>query len=345
MPATTLNNRVDSSIRKRNTKNAVPKDFRPSLNKGLQEYRQNFIPPPAEILKKVRDAIPKHCFKRNVFISLSYVLRDLTMSAVLTFGAYHIDTTLAGINPWLPFLAWPIYWICQAVVCTGLWVLAHECGHRAFSNYQWVDYSVGYIIHSALLVPFYSWKITHAHHHKLTCHLDEDSVFVPYLRSELKLPPPQEGVTDGDDDHPLTDDIPIRNLGYMFVMLFLGWPGYLLMNSSGQPFKKWTSHFRPDAPIFEPQQYRSIVYSDIGVFLALAAVVYSSITFGFLEVAKFYLIPYLGVNFWLVFITYLQHTDEKVPHYREKGFIFARGALATVDRDYGILNHFFHHIA
>jgi len=54
--------------------------------------------------------------------------------------------------------------------------------------------------------------------------------------------------------------------------------------------------------------------------------------------------PYLWVNFWLVLITYLQHTDKKVPHYRGEEWNFVRGALCTVDRDYGIFNTMFHHI-
>jgi omega-6 fatty acid desaturase (delta-12 desaturase) len=34
-----------------------------------------------------------------------------------------------------------------------------------------------------------------------------------------------------------------------------------------------------------------------------------------------------------------------VPHYRGEEWTFLRGALSTIDRDYGILNHFHHHIA
>ncbi|KAJ3128158.1 Delta(12)-fatty-acid desaturase [Nowakowskiella sp. JEL0407] len=344
--ATLVNNSADSlKQRKKVVSKSKPADFDPVINATLKDYRKNYVPPPAELLKKVRDAIPKHCFQRNVFTSLSYVLRDFTMAAILFYGALHIDTTLNGISPYLPYVAWPLYWWAQGAVCTGMWVLAHECGHRAFSNYQWVDHTVGYILHSALLVPFYSWKITHAHHHKLTCHLDEDSVFVPWTRSELKLPASQPGVEDGDDDHPLTENLPLMHLKSIVIMLLFGWPAYLIANVSGQEFDKWTSHFRPDAPIFEPSQYRSVVSSDIGVILALGALTYFSTTFGLLTVVKYYVIPYLFVNFWLVLITYLQHTDERVPHYRKGQFNFVRGALATVDRDYGILNGFFHHIA
>lgn len=42
----------------------------------------------------------------------------------------------------------------------------------------------------------------------------------------------------------------------------------------------------------------------------------------------------------------LQHTHPKLPHYRDAEWDWLRGALATVDRDYGfVLNHLHHHIA
>jgi omega-6 fatty acid desaturase (delta-12 desaturase) len=47
-----------------------------------------------------------------------------------------------------------------------------------------------------------------------------------------------------------------------------------------------------------------------------------------------YGIPYLYVNHWLVFITYLQHTDPALPHYTAEKWTFARGALATIDRTF-----------
>lgn len=38
------------------------------------------------------------------------------------------------------------------------------------------------------------------------------------------------------------------------------------------------------------------------------------------------------VNHWLVLITFLQHTDPILPHYRPAEFTFPRGALSTLDR-------------
>ena len=46
-----------------------------------------------------------------------------------------------------------------------------------------------------------------------------------------------------------------------------------------------------------------------------------------------YFVPYLWVNHWIVLITFLQHTDPLLPHYRPAAFTFARGALSTLDRN------------
>ncbi|GJT37423.1 delta(12) fatty acid desaturase-like protein [Tanacetum coccineum] len=66
-----------------------------------------------------------------------------------------VETTLAdSIRIVAPlqasYLAWPVYWFCQASILTGLWVISHECGHHAFSEYQWIDDTVGFVLYSAL---------------------------------------------------------------------------------------------------------------------------------------------------------------------------------------------------
>ena len=58
----------------------------------------------------------------------------------------------------------------QGAVCTGVWVIAHECGHQSFSKWQNVNDAVGLVLHTALLVPYYSWYVT-------------QQVFVPILLS------------------------------------------------------------------------------------------------------------------------------------------------------------------
>jgi len=64
---------------------------------------------------------------------------------------------------------------------TGLWVIGHECGHGGFSESPLVNDTVGLAVHSALLVPYFSWKISHRRHHSNTNNMDRDEVFVPQV--------------------------------------------------------------------------------------------------------------------------------------------------------------------
>lgn len=131
-------------------------------------------------------------------------------------------------------------------------------------------------------------------------------------------------------------------------MLTVGWlPGYLVFNATG-PSKyrgQNANHFSPTAVFFKENEYWLIVQTDIAFFMAVALLVYCIFVFGFGNVAFFYLMPYLVTNYHLVLITYLQHTDVFMPHFRGKEWTWLRGALCTVDRSFGpVLDHTFHHI-
>lgn len=119
-----------------------------------------------------------------------------------------------------------------------------------------------------------------------------------------------------------------------FAQLF-GWPAYLFTNASGQAwYPTWTNHFDPKSLIFDARHRSDVLISDaflIGMFTLLT--LFGQKMGGFGEVVKYYGIPYLAVNHWLVMITYLQHTDPQLPHYRADQWNFVRGALCTIDRN------------
>eukprot|EP00879_Flechtneria_rotunda_P031806 GHRR01034790.1.p1 GENE.GHRR01034790.1~~GHRR01034790.1.p1 ORF type:complete len:103 (-),score=17.55 GHRR01034790.1:424-732(-) len=75
-----------------------------------------------------------------------------------------------------------------------------------------------------------------------------------------------------------------------------------------------------------------IVLSDFGLAAALYVLYMAAQTWGWFWLIKVYVVPYLFVNFWLVTITYLQHTHPNLPHYEDDEWDWLRGALATVDR-------------
>lgn len=307
--------------------------------------RQPTAPPPFT-LAEIRKAIPAHCFERSTVRSLLYVAYDVTVISLLFWASLqiqHVQVESALVSLILRGALWILYWVMQGCVMTGLWVLAHECGHGAFSDYTWVNDVVGWVCHSFVLVPYFSWKISHRRHHSNTNNVARDEVFVPPVGKKSEA---------AEHDHEHEHDMAawqikdtFKRAGMIWVMLFLGWPGYLLANLSGRPYNaKWVNHFMPSSPIFSEKERVFIVLSDLGVVLMLGVVLAFVKSYGFAWVACVYGAPYLIVNLFLVLITFLQHTDASLPHYSGEEWDWLRGALASIDRDYGILNYVFHHI-
>lgn len=293
------------------------------------------LPPPCFSVKELRDCIPQHCFERDNVTSLTYVAKDMLLAAAVAAVAYLCDTNLP-MGFWFRTLVfWPLYAFAQGSVLTGLWVLAHECGHRGFSASNLINDSVGLVLHSCLLVPYHSWRISHGTHHKNTGHMKKDSVFVPATRSEVQLHAVKHA----------TEDAPIVSFLKVMRMLVVGWPGYLLANFSGQDYGKRTNHFEPSSPIFSKKHRMDVLISDAALAFFLVALYRWAQATSWSTVFVYYFVPYLWVNFWLVSITFLQHTHAEIPHYREGEWNYVRGALTTIDRDVGIFNILHHHIA
>nr|XP_018898615.1 PREDICTED: delta(12)-fatty-acid desaturase FAD2-like [Bemisia tabaci]XP_018898616.1 PREDICTED: delta(12)-fatty-acid desaturase FAD2-like [Bemisia tabaci]WQH19958.1 delta12 fatty acid desaturase [Bemisia tabaci] len=302
--------------------NATPQKVGPDPLKRVPHTKPPFS------LSEIKKAIPPHCFNRSIVRSFSYVLYDLA----IIFGLYFVASTIIPTLPApLRYVAWPAYWIVQGCVMTGVWVLAHECGHHAFSDYQWLDDTVGFVLHSALLVPYFSWKYSHARHHSNTASLERDEVFVPKKK-------------DGISWYAKYLNNPPGRIICLVVTLTLGWPLYLAFNVSGRPYDRFANHFDPQSPIYSERKRNQIIMSDLGI-VAVSYIIYRAVmAYGLAHVMCIYGIPLLIVNGFLVSITFLQHTHPSLPHYDSSEWDWFRGALATVDRDYGILNHVFHHI-
>ncbi|KAG8624857.1 hypothetical protein KVT40_007924 [Elsinoe batatas] len=294
-------------------------------------------------LQQIRDAIPKDCFESSLPISLAYVARDLFYAGALIYLALQIQHI-----PSLPLrvAAWSIYAFFQGCVGTGIWILAHECGHGAFSRYQKVNSLVGWVLHSILLVPFFSWQITHARHHRNTGHIDRDPVFSPTKENELP--------EDHDHDaHDLWEDAPIVSTVQFLIHHITGFQLYLLTNvtagpKSGPPShggRPSGSHLNPYSDLFTPDQRYLIAMSTLGLILTLTGVYSATYVLPTSTVALLYFPPYMMVHFFIVAITYLHHTDPATPYYSSSTWNFTKGALSTVDRDFGFIGrHFMHDI-
>lgn len=294
---------------------------------------------PNYTMKEILKAIPDHCYERRLWESFYYVFRDIACIAV---SAYVANTCIPLLShPVLRGVAWAAYAVVQGLFGTGIWVLAHECGHQAFSDYGWVNDLTGWVLHSFLLVPYFSWKYTHGKHHKATGHLTRDTVFVPPTAEQFKAKRLAERLED------ITEDTPLATLYQLILQQGGGWWAHLTTNVTGQVYEgvpKWqVNHFTPTAPMFEKKDYWFIVISDIGLLLQLTVLYKWYRTMGAFHFFINYFIPYMWVNHWLVFITYLQHTSPTMPHYDASQWNFARGAAATIDRELPFVGPFCFH--
>jgi omega-6 fatty acid desaturase (delta-12 desaturase) len=154
------------------------KDTRVAMLEALEPYAAGILDPyrpahnlplekPTFTLSDLRNAIPKHCLERSLLTSMGHLVTDLILVATM----FHLGYTFLSGNDfplWVNVLVWPVYWYLQGAFMTGVWVIAHECGHQGFSPYESVNNFVGTILHSLLLVPYHSWRITHGKHHSNT---------------------------------------------------------------------------------------------------------------------------------------------------------------------------------
>ncbi|KAI0482703.1 fatty acid desaturase-domain-containing protein [Xylariaceae sp. FL0804] len=319
------------------------------VNGKLVDTYGNEFQIPDYTIKEIHDAIPKHCFERSAAKGLYYVFRDL-VSLTTTFYLFHTYVTPENV-PYLPVRValWGLYTFVQGLFGTGLWVLAHECGHQSFSTSKILNDTVGWVLHSSLLVPYFSWKISHGKHHKATGHMQRDMVFVPKTREE-------RASRIGKLAHELSElgeETPIVTLIHLVGQQLIGWPNYLLTNVTGHDHHErqregrgkgkqngWftgVNHYNPSSPLYEAKDAKLILLSDLGLAITITALVFLTKTFGWSNMLVWYFLPYLWVNHWLVAITFLQHTDPSLPHYNSESWTYVRGAAATIDREFGFI--------
>lgn len=85
---------------------------------GVTMEKADFDPssPPPFRIAEIRTAIPKHCWVKNPWKSLSYVFRDLCVIFALASVAIRFDT----------WFLWPFYWVAQGTMFWAVFVLGHD---------------------------------------------------------------------------------------------------------------------------------------------------------------------------------------------------------------------------
>ncbi|GAB4827610.1 Omega-3 fatty acid desaturase, chloroplastic [Ancistrocladus abbreviatus] len=271
--------------------------------------------PPAFKLADIRAAIPKHCWVKDPWKSMSYVVRDVA----IVFG---LAAAAAYFNNWV---VWPFYWFAQGTMFWALFVLGHDCGHGSFSNNHKLNSVVGHFLHSSILVPYHGWRISHRTHHRNHGHVENDESWHPLSERVYK-----------------NLDAGTKTLRFTLPLPLLAYPIYLWARSPG----KSGSHFNPESNLFIPSERRDIITSTVCWSAMAALLVGLCFVMGPIQLLKLYGVPYMIFVMWLDLVTYLHHHghDDKLPWYRGKEWSYVRGGLTTLDRDYGWINNIHHDI-
>nr|ATV93531.1 omega-3 desaturase-like 1 [Adineta vaga] len=265
-------------------------------------------------LSEIKVKIPAHCFRPTVAQSMSYVVKDIVYVATTFLVMWQIQNRFQ-----YGFLLFPLYWYIQGTLYTSLFVLGHDCGHSSFSFYPLLNDIVGTILHTWILAPYYTWKLTHNHHHKNTGNIDKDEVFYPH-RGE----PYEESIRD---------DI-------FFWFPGVGWFYYL---ANGYAPRN-VNHFNPFESIFYDRHLFGVC-SSLATYLGMCYLMYLfASTYGFLTLFVYHLIPVCIFASYMVIITMLHHTEIDVPWYADSEWNNVKGQLSTVDRHYGHAHSVIHSI-
>ncbi|KAJ4835472.1 hypothetical protein Tsubulata_048076 [Turnera subulata] len=293
---------------------------------------------PPFTLAMLKKAIPPHCFERSLLRSLFDISCDIAICSTLFYAAKTIIPILP--HP-LQYVAWPTYWVVQGIYMSGLWGLGHELGHNGFSDYAWVDNLIGFVLHSALMTPYFSWKYSHRRHHSNTASLHYDEVYPPPLKDSLPW-------------YARYLENPVCRAIGTVGMLFTAFPLYFLVNAYSRKYDSFANHFYPYSPIFNDSERLQVVISDAGILAALYVCYSVAKAYGFAWLFCIYLGPLLIMFAMVISITYLQHTNPTLPHYDDSEWEWLRGGLCTIDLDLGpwinsvfhqtVVTHLCHHL-
>lgn len=262
-------------------------------------------------LQDLKAAIPSFCFEPSIPRSLAYFLLDIGVISGLFAIAYRLDS-------WLFF---PIFWVLQGTMFWALFVVGHDCGHGSFSKLKWLNNLIGHLSHIPILVPYHGWRISHRTHHANTGNIETDESWYPINQSKYEQMPWYEKL-------------------FRFYIPLLAYPIYLFRRSPGRK----GSHFLPSSSLFRSSEKWDVLTSSLLWVLMMAGLGWLTYSFGWVFLLKYYVGPYLIFVIWLDLVTFLHHTEPDIPWYRGEDWYFLKGALSTIDRDYGWINPIHHHI-
>lgn len=286
-------------------------------------------------LDKLRASIPKEAFVKSLSLSSFYMIFDYSMwvGSLLGILYLHEKGIFATLPDWQQYAATLAFWNISGFFMWCIFVVGHDCGHGTFSEYTLLNDIIGHVTHGSILVPYYSWRLSHRRHHMFHNHIDKDYSHPWYTPDKLQKP----------DEH-----LARMMEQYPFIRFFfpiVGWPLYLYGMPDGSHWIPFSNQrMWKDTEVAE---YRNCIISTLVVVANIAAIYYMCSLSGdlIMNALYYYVAPWFVFSWWLVTVTYLQHHNHDTLVYDEHDWKFVEAAFETVDRKFGYgIDTLHHHI-
>ncbi|MBP0041938.1 MAG: fatty acid desaturase [Roseofilum sp. SBFL] len=222
-------------------------------------------------LKDVLKTLPKDVFDKNQFKAWFGFISNVVLVSLGWWGI--------AIAPWYLL---PLLWLFTGTGFFGLFVIAHDCGHRSFANKKWVNNLVGHIALTPCIYPFHPWRIEHNIHHKHTNHIDRDNTWNPFYVEQYQALNSFEKIV-------------YRSLHGKFW-----WLGSIV-HWAQLHFQWWTIKPGKEREQFKFSALLVIAQMAIGFPLLIA-------TTGWWGWFSLWCVPWFVFHFWLSTVTLLHHT-------------------------------------
>jgi acyl-lipid omega-6 desaturase (Delta-12 desaturase) len=227
--------------------------------------------------KEVLESIPRECFEKDTLRGVGAVVLHLVVLAV--------SYALMVISPiWLA----PLFWVWIGTVFWGNFVLAHDCGHRSFSPYKWLNDFIGHTMLLPTLYPFHSWRIMHNRHHAWTNHQDKDNSWRTLKAEEY---------------------LAMSGFHQFFYRHAHGYGWWL-----ASEIHLFAMHY--DKAKFRTQEWPEARFS-IATVLVFSALFFPGLIYftGLWGFVSYWLMPWVVFHFWLSTFTLIHHNHPDIPYY------------------------------
>ena len=261
-------------------------------------------------LRDIFESIPRSCFKIQPGRAWWALARVGGSFALLTWALLALELTGGMDLLWqVPSLG--LLFVLQGWTLLGLFVLGHDCGHRAFSEHAWVNQVVGHICMSPLANAFHTWVVTHDHHHAQTQRRGQEVDWASHLMTAEELA------------QTTWRSHPIVRLGYALPFGIFFWivtntvrRGFLVRWQIGEA--KWR------------RERRRLTVSSL-IMLATMAGIYGGLIgwLGLWMALKLYGIPAFIANIFGALVITVQHANRNTLLYTTEGWSPLRGQLVS----------------